>query len=592
MFSAIKQVPRLGASCRRPLAGGMRFKSASASVTAADEAHNSGGCPFTGTKQAKQEPKLTKVPTLPFFGSMLHQYSGTPKFDPTSLYTYERTMRAKFGEFYSSGFPGFGNGLHGIVHTITNPNEMLKVIRAEGAYPSGIVNSSWTFKQALNDDKSAMLDGDDMGLLGVGERWKTQRTFLQTGMLDPRAAKAFVPGIVTAAEIASQAAPTAAAQDKLNYYLNLCAFDMFSSFMFGELTMCASLAFKEQTGKNNSADAECDATSQENMEFCKAAIAAMETSSAMGRTPSENIAHNVFGYKTKQYRYFEENWAIVRKIGMKKLIGFIDRYHAGDLNELERNSYMFNAMERLEKDGENAEVSQEEVLEICLFAMFVGVDTTSGVTSWNLMHIALNPRVQQKLYEELSEAAKVTSDNGHLTAKTFGKRQTPYLNAILRENYRLTPPFGASAFKRASQSDVKIHGTTLPKNSMVMVKNKFNDTVYLEDALEFKPERWMPDQVAARAGTDLEEMDHALFRDSFGQGARRCPASRVATNEVLSMIAQLVLDYEIRPPAHIKTLDDVKYSMSALVTPTIPQLEFIPRNVEDQGQQSNAPIAA
>jgi hypothetical protein len=138
---------------------------------------------------------------------MLHQYSGTTKFNPTSLYTWERTMRAKFGEFYTMDFSGFGNGLHGTVHTITNPNEMLKVIRAEGACPSGIVNAAWTFKHALNADKSGMLDGDDTGLLGVGERWKTQCTFLQTGMLDPRAAKACVPGIVTATYISSQGAP-------------------------------------------------------------------------------------------------------------------------------------------------------------------------------------------------------------------------------------------------------------------------------------------------------------------------------------------------------------------------------------------------
>jgi hypothetical protein len=116
------------------------------------------------------------------------------------------------------------------------------------------------------------------------------------------------------------------------------------------------------------------------------------------------------------------------------------------------------------------------------------------------------------------------------------------------ENYRLTSPFGGSTFKRASQSDVEIHYTTIPKNSTGMVKKKFNGPVYLEDDLGFKHERWMPDQAAACAGADLEEIYHALFRDSFGQGARWCPRSRVATNEVLIMIAQLVLDYEIRPP--------------------------------------------
>jgi cytochrome P450 len=72
----------------------------------------------------------------------------------------------------------------------------------------------------------------DYGLFDKGEGWKRQRTFLQTGMLDPVAARAFIPGIVLAAENASSVAPAHA--DDVNEYLNYTAFDMFCSFMFGK----------------------------------------------------------------------------------------------------------------------------------------------------------------------------------------------------------------------------------------------------------------------------------------------------------------------------------------------------------------------
>jgi cytochrome P450 len=49
----------------------------------------------------------------------------------------------------------------------------------------------------------------------------------------------------------------------------------------------------------------------------------------------------------------------------------------------------------------------------------MGVNTTSGVTSWNLMHIILNPRLQQRLHEELSDTVKVAGDDGHVMAKTL-----------------------------------------------------------------------------------------------------------------------------------------------------------------------------
>lgn len=196
------------------------------------------------------------------------------------------------------------------------------------------------------------------------------------------------------------------------------------------------------------------------------------------------------------------------------------------------------------------------------------------MTAWNLIHVALNPRVQENLHAELKEAVKLT---GGLTAKTIERRNTPYLHAVLRENYRLTPPFGSIYFKRASQDEVVINQVSFPKNSMFFLKSKFNDTSVLEDAHEFRPERWLADAVEERSGTDLEEMDHPLLRDGFGAGARRCPGSRVATNEVLCMIAQLVLDYEIRAPPSIKSFLEIPYALKSLISPELPKLEFVPR---------------
>jgi len=188
------------------------------------------------------------------------------------------------------------------------------------------------------------------------------------------------------------------------------------------------------------------------------------------------------------------------------------------------------------------------------------------------VHLALNPKVQAKLHEELVQAVGETE--GKITAKTLERKSTPYLHACIKETYRLTMPFGVVTTKKASQSEVEVHGITLPKGSVVSLNNKWNDEFVLEDAREFKPERWFPEAVNSRVGTELEQMDHALFRDTFGQGARRCPGNRVATNEVLAMISQLLLDYEIKFHEEVKNLDDIKYKMVAVLAPIIPQMVF------------------
>jgi len=349
----------------------LRYKSVS--VQAAETGRNipddkKASCPFTGS--TKPQPKLVVVPTLPFFGSLITQYSGTPKFDLSRMYEFNRDMRRKFGDFFSFGFPSFGQGLHGKLYSIQDPEEMLKVIRAEGSYPAGNVPQLWSLVQAFRDADSAMIKGDDQGLLGQGDRWKEQRTFMQTGMLDPRAAKAYIPGIVAAAELASKGAVDASKRNDINYYLNLCAFDMFCTFMFGELTQCA-----DRSKPNNSLN------QQENVEFCNAAMSAMEQMTALMMQPTEVMANKV-GYKTSAYKKYYEAFTMVREIGMKKLNHFAERYKKGELNELERNSYFANALHRLESDPQSG-INYDIMMETSFLALFAGVDTTRYVDSCN-----------------------------------------------------------------------------------------------------------------------------------------------------------------------------------------------------------------
>jgi len=153
-------------------------------------------------------PHLRKVPSLPLVGSMIPQHSKIPKFELDKQYELNNTIRALYGNFMTMGFPGFGKGLHGTMYNIFDPHEMAKIVRSEGSNPSGAVEQLWLWRRALRDSESALIsqknDGTaqkyDYGLLDQGDGWKRQRTFLQTGMLDPRAARGFVPGIVAAAE--------------------------------------------------------------------------------------------------------------------------------------------------------------------------------------------------------------------------------------------------------------------------------------------------------------------------------------------------------------------------------------------------------
>mmetsp|Transcript_21638 Transcript_21638/g.33470 ORF Transcript_21638/g.33470 Transcript_21638/m.33470 type:complete len:111 (+) Transcript_21638:2-334(+) len=100
------------------------------------------------------------------------------------------------------------------------------------------------------------------------------------------------------------------------------------------------------------------------------------------------------------------------------------------------------------------------------------------------------------------------------------------------------------------------------------------DEDYIDEPKQFRPERWTAEGVAARKGTKSEVLDHPFMRDPFSQGARRCPGSRVATNEIHAMISRLVLDWKISvPDENINSLDDISYDASP-IKPIIPELKF------------------
>merc|ERR1712176_1015156 len=240
----------------------------------------------------------------------------------------------------------------------------------------------------------------------------------------------------------------------------------------------------------------------ENERFVTNAINIFHQTNLMNLSPVEIIIGKYFPFiKTSMYRKLMEHWKTVREIGLKKIYDFIERYDRNELNEMERASYLAGAIER---QRHTKEVTQDEMAELCLTALFVGVDTTSSVTAWNLMHLAMNPQVQDKLYSELSAATK----GGKLDAHVLSKKVSPYLHMCIRESHRATPALPAAMWKSNSKSDVDIHNVTIPKGSMIQLGHISFDPEYVDDPKTFRPERWTDEAVASRKDTISAVLDH------------------------------------------------------------------------------------
>ena len=133
--------------------------------------------------------------------------------------------------------------------------------------------------------------------------------------------------------------------------------------------------------------------------------------------------------------------------------------------------------------------------------------------------------------------------------------------------------------KENSLDDVEMHGSKVPKDSLICL-DAFSvglDPNLVDEPLEFRPERWLPPAIDARKGTPAEVLDHPYYRDPFSQGSRKCPGSRVANNEVLILLSQLVLDWRMEAPEGFSK-ESVEYSLKGMIHPTMPKLAFISRD--------------
>mmetsp|Transcript_1277 Transcript_1277/g.2346 ORF Transcript_1277/g.2346 Transcript_1277/m.2346 type:complete len:287 (-) Transcript_1277:100-960(-) len=284
---------------------------------------------------------------------------------------------------------------------------------------------------------------------------------------------------------------------------------------------------------------------------------------------------NVLQVRTAKYQRMSDGLDIAWDIGQKKIHGFLQRLQNNELTENEKASYLARAIER--QATEKSNVSVQEVLELAWTGLFAAVDTTSASLGWNLINIAINPDVQEKLHAEI--ASVVAANDGVLTETSFSKDSMPFLHAVLRETHRLTPASAISIMKTVGSDDIEIHGTKLNKGAVVALEG-FSmgvDPQLMDEPQVYKPERWLPDAVTARTGTPAEVLDHPFLKEPFSAGPRRCPGSRVATNEMLVFLAQLIFDWKISAPT-ASSLKDIKYEQRTSIEAEIPPLKFERRN--------------
>ncbi|KAL7613299.1 hypothetical protein Lser_V15G08473 [Lactuca serriola] len=199
------------------------------------------------------------------------------------------------------------------------------------------------------------------------------------------------------------------------------------------------------------------------------------------------------------------------------------------------NDFVDDCMSRL---------TTEEMKALMMNVLEGAVDTTTITMVWAMSELVKNPRVMEKLQNEIRRCVgrKSKVDESDIT-------KMPYLKMVVKETLRLHPP-AAFLMGRECVSQCRIGGYDVLPGMKVMVTAwglGRDPRIWKENAEEFYPERF--ENIKADIGGKIFEMI------PFGGGRRACPGNNMATSTVEFTISNLLYFFNWETPAGLKKED-------------------------------------
>ncbi|GER56688.1 cytochrome P450 [Striga asiatica] len=210
-------------------------------------------------------------------------------------------------------------------------------------------------------------------------------------------------------------------------------------------------------------------------------------------------------------------------------------------------------------EEDNRRLDEEEMVGLCGEFLNAGTDTTSTALQWIMANLVKHPRIQEKLYHEITG---VVGQKSQQVVEEDELQKMPYLKAVVLEALRRHPP-GHFVLPHKVTQDVELAGCLVPKNAVVnfMVADMGWDPKVWEDPLEFKPERFLGEQFDITSSREIKMMP-------FGAGRRICPGSALALLHLEYFVANLIWHFEwTSPRGHQVDLSEKQEFTTVMKTP-------------------------
>ncbi|GLJ54455.1 hypothetical protein SUGI_1169500 [Cryptomeria japonica] len=194
---------------------------------------------------------------------------------------------------------------------------------------------------------------------------------------------------------------------------------------------------------------------------------------------------------------------------------------------------------RLERES-GRDYSLEMIRSSMVSLIMAGKDTLSAALTFFFWLVAQHPEVEAKILAELQGILHKSAKKEEWTFGFEEVKQMDYLHAALSESLRLYPPIVAEGTE-AAEDDVLPDGTQTEKGAQVwysIYSCGRLESVWGEDCLEFRPERWLQNERFVRQS----DFKFAVFN----AGPRRCAGREFAYWHMKWAAASILIHYQIK----------------------------------------------
>ncbi|KAL1224439.1 Alkane hydroxylase MAH1 [Cardamine amara subsp. amara] len=187
--------------------------------------------------------------------------------------------------------------------------------------------------------------------------------------------------------------------------------------------------------------------------------------------------------------------------------------------------------------------SNEKFLrDMILSFMLAGRDTTGSALTWFFWLLSKNTKAITKIRQEINtQLSPRTNDSDSDSFDPQELNKLVYLHGALYEALRLYPPVPFQ-HKSPTKPDVLPSGHKVDASSKIvfcLYSLGRMKSVWGEDALEFKPERWI-----SESGRLIHVPSFKFL--SFNAGPRTCLGKDVAMTQMKTVAVKIIQNYEIK----------------------------------------------